>query len=103
MGSMQGAEQGAAAGSVAGPWGAVIGGVAGFALGGSGEDAASAAAKQNLEFQQRMYEQQDPFSAGGNRAQYVPKLNELAMGGPSSIANDPTYQAMNDKSNIGHE
>jgi hypothetical protein len=85
-------------------WAAVgvsaVGAIGGYESAQSGQNAATNAANQNLQLQQKMYEQQDPFSAGGNRAQYVPKLNELAMGGPSSIANDPTYQAMNDKSNI---
>jgi len=95
---MQGAESGAAAGSSFGPWGAVAGGVIGGLMGSGGQDAAAKAAQDNLDFQKQMYQQQDPFSAGGNRAQYVPKLNELATGGPSSVANDPMFKQMNDQS-----
>jgi hypothetical protein len=96
--STQGAEGGASAGAALGPWGALAGGVIGGFLGGGQEDATKKAAAENLQFQQQMYQQQDPFSAGGNRAQYVGKMNDLATGGPSSITNDPTYQAMNEKS-----
>ena len=96
--STTGAASGALSGASLGPWGAVAGGVIGMLGAGSGSDAAAKANADNLAFQKQMYQQQDPFSAGGNRAQYVPKLNELAMGGPTSIANDPTFHAMNDKS-----
>jgi len=49
---------------------------------------------QNLQFQQQMYKEQDPFSAGGNRQQYVGQLNQLMQGGPASMAQDPMYQWM---------
>lgn len=98
MADLSGVAGGAVAGAKFGPYGAVLGGVLGGMMGGGGEDAAQKAAAEDLAFQKQMYQQQDPFSAGGNRAQYVPKLNTLAMGGPSSVVNDPTYQAMNQAS-----
>lgn len=96
--SSGGAESGAAAGSSLGPWGAVVGGIAGGLFGGSSQDAANQANAENIQFQEQMYQQQDPFSAQGNRQQYVPMLNELARGGPSSVSNDPMYQQLNAKS-----
>ena len=42
----------------------------------------------------------DPFSAGGNREQYVSKLNELMNGNPSDIYNDPIFQG---SLNLGNE
>jgi hypothetical protein len=95
-----GAMQGAALGSQMGPWGALAGGVAG-GLGLFGDGGASAAAEAEKARQaqmMQMYQQQDPFSAGGNRAQYVPMLNQYAMGGPASVASDPAYQRFNQKS-----
>jgi hypothetical protein len=72
--------------------------VAGLLGANSSQNAANQQNQQNLQFQEQMYNQQDPFSAGGNRAQYVPMLNSLATGGPNSIANDPMYQALNNQS-----
>src|SRR5665647_129488 len=94
----QGAASGAMSGAALGPWGALAGGVIGGFMGGNQQSASEKAAAENLQFQKQMYQQQDPFSAGGNREQYVGKFNELAQGGPSSVTNDPTYQAMNEKS-----
>lgn len=72
--------------------------IAGLLNSGSSQNAANQQNAQNLQFQEQMYQQQDPFSAQGNRAQYVPMLNRLAQGGPSSVASDPMYQQMNAKS-----
>jgi len=75
--------------------GAVIGSAVIGAVGGSkARKAGRAASAQDLAFQQQMYQQQDPFSAGGNRQQYVGQLNELMRGGPSGAAQDPMYQWM---------
>lgn len=91
-----GAGAGASAG---GPWGALAGGVIGGIMGGNQQSASAKAAEDQLNFEKQMYQQQDPFSAGGNRAQYVDKVNQYAQGGPTSVANDPMYQAMSAKSN----
>jgi hypothetical protein len=96
--TMQGAEQGAATGAAFGPWGAVIGGVAGAFLGGGGSDAAQQQQQQNQQAQLDWNKQQDPFSAGGNRGQYVPQLNQLMQGGPAGVSNDPMFQKMNQQS-----
>lgn len=73
---------------------AVVGGAA--VLGYLGQQDASKAAReanaQNLAFQKQMYQEQDPFSTGGNRQQYVGQLNQLMQGGPASMAQDPMYQ-----------
>jgi len=98
--TITGAAQGAAMGSTFGAPGAIIGGIAGglglFGDGGQEEARKAEAARQAQQMQ--MYQQQDPFSAGGNRAQYVPMLNQYAMGGPSSVSSDPAYQRFNQKS-----
>jgi hypothetical protein len=90
---------GAAAGSSLGPWGAVAGGAIGL-LSGGGSDAAAKAEAANQARMQHMYEQQDPFSAGGNRAQYVPQLNELMRGGYQGVVNDPMFQQLQSQSMI---
>lgn len=92
-----GAMGGAAAGSKLGPWGAAAGGVLGGFMGRGGNDAAERAAAERLAFQKQMYEQQDPFSAGGNRAQYVPQLNSLMQGGYAGLVNDPMYKGLQDQ------
>jgi hypothetical protein len=94
MADMNGAASGAAAGSTFGPWGTAIGAGIGLlgGFGDGGQGAAQQAAAQQLAFQQQMYQQQDPFSAGGNRAQYVPQLNNLMAGGYQGISNDPMFQ-----------
>lgn len=61
---------------------------------GSASDASSA----QTGAQTAWNKQQDPFSSGGNRAQYVPQMNELMRGGVAGVANDPMYQAMNAQS-----
>ena len=58
---------------------------------------AKSANAQNLGYQKEMYQQQDPFSAGGNRQQYVGQLNQLMQGGPASMAQDPMYQWMQEQ------
>jgi hypothetical protein len=64
----------------------------------SAASAAQGANQQNIQAQQQWNQQQDPFSAGGNRAQYVPQLNELMKGGPAGVAQDPMFQKMNEQS-----
>lgn len=64
-------------------------------------DAASAAQQQdqlNKQAQLDWNKQQDPFSAGGNRQQYVPQLNQLMAGGAAGVANDPMFQKQNQQS-----
>lgn len=56
--------------------------------------AAKGAAGDQLRQQQQFYEQQDPFSAGGHRAQYADQLDALMKGGPSSMMNDPMFKWM---------
>ena len=96
MPDMNGAMQGAGMGSSFGPWGTAIGAGIGLlgGFGDSGQGAAQAAAAQQLALQRQMYQEQDPFSAGGNRAQYVPQLNNLMQGGYAGISNDPMFQWM---------
>ena len=89
-----GAASGAAAGSSLGPWGALAGGVLGGFMGGGKDNGAAKAAAEQRALEQKRYEQQDPFSAGGNRAQYVPQLNKLMEGGVGGLVNDSNYQAM---------
>ena len=86
---------GAAAGSFLGPLGAIGGGIIGGLMGGGkGSDAAAKAEQANQARLQKMYQQQDPFSAGDNRAQYVPQLNELMLGGYQGVASDPMFQQL---------
>lgn len=98
--SIQQGMQGAALGSSFGAPGAVIGGIAGltgmFGDGGQGEAAAQAEA--NRQAQLAWNKQQDPFSAGGNREQYVPRLNELMQGGYAGVAGDPMFRQLNEQS-----
>lgn len=54
--------------------------------------AASSVNAANIEYQNQYNEQVDPFSTGGNRAQYVPQLNALMQGGPQSLQNDPSLK-----------
>lgn len=56
--------------------------------------AATAADTRNIAFQQQMFQLQDPFSASGSRAQYVPQLNQLMKGGYAGLQNDPFYQQL---------
>jgi hypothetical protein len=65
---------------------------------GGGSNAAAKAEQANQTRMQQMYQQQDPFSSGGNRAQYVPQLNELMRGGYQGVANDPMFQQLQQQS-----
>ena len=98
--SIQGGMQGAALGSQFGAPGAIIGGVAGLTgmFGGGGEDEAAKQAEANRQAQLAWNKQQDPFSAGGNREQYVPRLNELMQGGYAGVAGDPMFKQLNEQS-----
>jgi hypothetical protein len=93
-----GAMQGAAAGSSFGPWGAVIGGGIGLMTAGQGQAAADEANSRNIAAQQTANMQNDPFAATGDRAQYVPQLNQLMQGGVAGVGNDPGFQAMEKQS-----
>lgn len=97
---MNGAASGAAAGSTFGPWGTAIGAGIGLlgGFGSSGGNEAQAAALAQQQAQLAWNKQQDPFSAGGNREQYVPQLNALMAGGPSGVVNDPMFQKQNQQS-----
>jgi hypothetical protein len=88
----------AAGASVAGPWGAVVGGAIGLMGASNGQNAATSQNNNNIWAQQQANMQNDPFAAGGNRAQYVPQLNQLMQGGVAGVANDPGFQAMNQQS-----
>lgn len=57
-------------------------------------NAANEANNTNIAFQQQHNQQVDPFSTGGNRAQYVPQLNDLMRGGYAGLANDPMYKQL---------
>jgi hypothetical protein len=62
-----------------------------------GQQASGAAqqqAQESLAFQKQMFQLQDPFSAGGNRAQYVPQLNQLMQRGYAGLQNDPMFQQL---------
>jgi hypothetical protein len=99
MANNTGAASDAAAGaSVAGPYGAVIGGAIGLIGASQGQAAADIQNQQNVAAQQQANMQNDPFAAGGNRAQYVPQLNELMKGGVAGVGNDPGFQAMEKQS-----
>ena len=56
--------------------------------------AATDANNANIAFQQQYNQQVDPFSTGGNRARYVPQLNDLMRGGYAGLANDPMYKQL---------
>ena len=88
----------AAGGSVAGPIGAVAGGLYGLATASMGQDAAAAQNRDNISAQNLTNMQNDPFAATGNRAQYVPQLNQLMQGGVAGVGNDPGFQAMEKQS-----
>lgn len=98
--SIQQGMQGAALGSSFGAPGAIIGGIAGLTgmFGDGGKDEAAAQAEANRQAQLAWNKQQDPFSAGGNREQYVPRLNELMQGGYAGVAQDPMFQQLNNQS-----
>jgi hypothetical protein len=99
MANNTGAASDAAAGaSVAGPYGAVIGGAIGLIGASQGQAAADIQNQQNVAAQQQANMQNDPFAAGGNRAQYVPQLNQLMQGGVAGVGNDPGFQAMEKQS-----
>lgn len=53
---------------------------------------ANAQSAANQAAQLAWNKQQDPFSAGGNREQYVPQLNKLMQGGYQGIQDDPMFQ-----------
>jgi hypothetical protein len=57
-------------------------------------NAATNANNTNIAYQQRYNEQVDPFSTGGNRAQYVGQLNDLMKGGYSGVKDDPMYKQL---------
>lgn len=60
------------------------------------QEAASSArgtSRENMAQQERWNMLQDPFSAGGNRRQYVSQLNDLMRGGVSGIMEDPNFKA----------
>lgn len=65
---------------------------------GQAQDSANQQNQQNLQQQMAWNRQQDPFSAGGNRAQYVPQLNQLMQGGAAGVASDPLFQKQNQQS-----
>ena len=98
-GAMSGAGAGAGTGfAIGGPVGAGIGAIAGGllgAFGGGGGDAAAKAAADQQAAQLAWNKQQDPFSATGQREQYVGQLNTLMQGGPAGVANDPMFQQLN--------
>jgi hypothetical protein len=99
MANNTGAASDAAAGaSVAGPYGAVAGGLYGLATASMGQDAAAAQNRDNISAQNLTNMQNDPFAATGNRAQYVPQLNQLMQGGVAGVGNDPGFQAMEKQS-----
>lgn len=59
--------------------------------------AADAAAQQNaanMAAQQQWNQLVDPFTAGGNRAQYADQLNQLMQGGYGGLQSDPMFQWM---------
>ena len=79
------------------PWSAIagIGGAALSYFGGqNATDAANAQNAANLAAQERWNWLQDPFSMGGNRAQYVSQLNDLMRGGYQGMQQDPMFQWM---------
>ena len=56
--------------------------------------AATSANEANINYQRQHNQEIDPFSTGGNRAQYVPQLNDLMRGGYAGLANDPMYKQL---------
>jgi hypothetical protein len=99
MADNSGAVSGAVAGGIAaGPIGAVAGGLYGLATASMGADAAAAQNRDNVSAQNLTNMQNDPFAATGNRAQYVPQLNQLMQGGVAGVGNDPGFQAMEKQS-----
>src|ERR1035437_9845392 len=88
----------ASIGASAGPIGALVGGVYGMMSAGQAQSAADSQNLANVQAQSTANMQNDPFAAGGNRAQYVPQLNQLMQGGVAGVANDPGFQAMNQQS-----
>lgn len=76
---------------------AVVGAVASADASQNAASAAEGANARQIAEQRTWNERTDPFSAGGNRAQYVPQLNELMAGGYAGLENDPMYQWMRDQ------
>lgn len=76
-------------------WAEVGMAVYGLMSSGDSQSSANQQNEANVKAKQLENQQNSPFSTSGSRAQYVPMLNKLAMGGPSGVSNDPTYQAMN--------
>lgn len=73
--------------------------VAGSAvLGYMGQKSAQASAEgmnaRNMAQQERQWKLTDPFSATGQRSQYVSQLNALMRGGYAGIQEDPMYRFM---------
>jgi hypothetical protein len=79
------------------PW-AAVGAIVGAGISADAAAGASSAAEQqdqlNRSAQQGWNSLVDPFTAGGNRSQYVTQLNDLMQGGYAGIQNDPMYQWM---------
>jgi hypothetical protein len=99
MADNTGAVTDATAGGMAfGPVGAAVGGIYGMATASAGATAATQQNQQNIQAQQNANTQNDPFATGGNRAQYVPQLNQLMQGGVAGVGNDPGFQAMEKQS-----
>lgn len=79
------------------PWaaiGSILGGGMSYFGGQSAQDNANQMNQQNIAAQERWNMQQDPFSAGGNRQQYVGQLNDLMRGGYQGAQQDPMFQWM---------
>lgn len=96
--TMSGIASGALAGASLNPVGAIAGGIIGAFGASSGQDAANAQEAQIIQEQNLINQQNDPFATSGSRAQYVPMLNQLAMGGVNAVNADPTFQKLNDQS-----
>lgn len=56
--------------------------------------AGQAADERNLQYQQDMFELQDPLSASGGRAKYATQLEQLMKGGVGAMAEDPNLKWM---------
>lgn len=63
----------------------------------SAADTAAQQSERNMQQQMAWNKQQDPFSAGGNRQQYVPQLNQLMQGGYQGMQNDPMFKWRQDQ------
>lgn len=79
------------------PWAAAATMGSAFLANQASNNAVNAANQQNaanVAAQERWNRLQDPFSAGGNREQYVSQLQDLLRGGYAGIQNDPMFQWM---------